>query len=384
MMAIAEALGSSDSVVSELYRALYESKINEYTKATGIISELAKQQGKFEEGSFEWNILQEKILETQESLNGLTVDILNTNKDILDSQLNIIQEASEKLALGSSAEEYDRYRGAWMDGVEKELELEKLRMKLAGLDDKNLQGKISLMDRQEKVSRAELEYIDKQLEATRLQEKLDNIRGERNVQTLGKDSGGNWQWQYVADQGEYDSTKEELNDVRLEIEKYREEQKRNYVSEMNDIVGRVRDGDFNDVGELETAIKNVNEMFDDILGDTSDSSVYDTASIIQAYQDYLSNNNDVMLGVNDDKKFSDRMVEMGATFEQSFMNVTTDLSKLIADELVRALNATPVSKNGGITIENQVLEFPNVKDSNGLAEAFRELPQITKQMASKK
>lgn len=384
MVDIAQAVGSGNDVMSELYKSIYESKINEYAKATEIIEELAKQQSKFEEGSFEWNILQEKIMETEDSLSGLTLDILNANKDILSSQLDIIQEYSEKLTLGTSANKYDKYQKTWMDGVEKELELEKLRVKLAGIEDKTLQGKLELMDRQEKVSRAELEYIDKQLEAVRLQEKLDNIRDERNIKTLIKDSDGNWQWDYVADQSEYDSTKEELDDLRLEIEKYREEQRREYVNEMNDIITKVKDGEFDSIAELEEAIADVNDSFKDILKDITDISLYDTASIIKAYEDYLKNNDDVISNISGDKTFSDKMAEVGKTFENSFLNVATDFGIVIAEELKKALNTTAKSDGDKIIIEKQVLEFPNITDSNGLKEAIEELPQLAKQVSSKK
>ena len=381
IMSIAEAVGSGNGVVGEIYRAMYQSKINEYASATEIIKDLAKQQSKFGEGSYEWNILQEKIADTQSSLSQLTLEILNANKDVLDSQLDIIQEANEKMTLGSSAEEYDRRISNWISGVEKELELEDLRLKLSGLEDKRLLKEIELMDRQEKVSKAELEYVNKQLEAVRLEEKLENLRGERNVQTLAKDSNGNWQWQYVADQSEYDSTKQELNDVRLEIEKYREEQRRDYVNEMNDIIGRVRDGSFGNITELEVAIDSVHEMFDGILKDVGDVSLYDTASIIKAYQDYIANNEDVFSDTKDGG-YSQRIAEMGTSFEQAFMSVATDLGELIADELKSALNAIPLEgKGNSIVIERQVLEFPNITDANGLEDAIRDLPQVAKQIS---
>lgn len=384
MMDIAQAVGSGDSVLNEIYRALYTSKVNEYAKATEIIEDLAKQQSEFEEGSFEWNILQEKILETQDSLSDLTLDILNANKDILGSQLDIIQEANEKLALGSSADDYDIYHKIWMDGVEKELELEKLRDKLAGLEDQTLRGKLELMDRQEKISRAELEYIDKQLEATRLQEKLENIRGERNIQTLTKDSEGRWQWEYVADQSEYDSTKDELDNIELELEKHREEQRREYVNEMNDIISRVRDGEFEDIGELEDAIADINDAFKEMLKDVSDMSLYDTEEIIKAYEDYLKNNDDVLSSIGKGDSISDNLAEVGKTFEDSFLNIAEDLGEVIADELKKALEATTVKGEGNYIIEKQVLEFPNVKDVDGLKEAMEELPQLARQVSTSK
>ena len=72
---------------------------------------------------------------------------------------------------------------------------------------------------------------------------------------------------------------------------------------------------------------------------------------------------------------------IGSQFEKSFTNVTLQLGKIIGDELRSALNASTTTNPQTIVIENQTLEFPNVKDSTGLEDVFRDLPQIAKQMS---
>ena len=385
IISIAEAVGIGSEGMGDIYDEIYKGKINEFYQAGEMVAKLTEEQSKFLEGSYEWNLLKEKIDEIKGSFSGLTLEILEANKNILNSELDRIQELSEMNTLsGKSLEDWNKYQDSWIDGIEKEVELERLRAKLAGIEDKTLQGKLELMDRQEKISKAELEYANKQLDIISLQEKLENIKGQRNVQTLGKDSNGNWEWQYVSDQTEYDKTKEELEDAKVELDKYLKEQRGSYISEMSDILDKARNGEYKSEEELQKAITDVNEMFDEILGDITDMGEYDTGAIINAYKEYLKNNNDIIAGVTGGKpssEYTEMVSSIGSQFEKSFTNVTLQLGKIIGDELRSALNASPTTNPQTIVIENQTLEFPNVKDSAGLEDVFRDLPQIAKQMS---
>ena len=125
-------------------------------------------------------------------------------------------------------------------------------------------------------------------------------------------------------------------------------------------------------------------MFDEILGDITDMGEYDTGAIINAYKEYLKNNNDIIAGVTGGKpssEYTEMVSSIGSQFEKSFTNVTLQLGKIIGDELRSALNASQTTNPQTIVIENQTLEFPNVKDSAGLEDVFRDLPQIAKQMS---
>ena len=385
IISIAEAVGIGSEGMGDIYDAIYKGKINEFYQAGEMVAKLTEEQSKFLEGSYEWNLLKEKIDEIKGSFSGLTLEILEANKNILNSELDRIQELSEMNALsGKSLEDWNKYQDSWIDGIEKEVELERLRAKLASAEDKTLRGKLELMDRQEKISKAELEYANKQLDIISLQEKLENIKGQRNVQTLGKDSNGNWEWQYVSDQTEYDKTKEELDDAKVELDKYLREQRGSYISEMSDILDKTRNGEYKSEEELQKAITDVNEMFDEILGDITDMGEYDTGAIINAYKEYLKNNNDIISGVAGGKpssEYTEMVSSIGSQFEKSFTNVTLQLGKIIGDELRSALNASTTTNPQTIVIENQTLEFPNVKDSTGLEDVFRDLPQIAKQMS---
>lgn len=384
MLEIAQAVNSSDEVIGSIYGQIYQGKLSEYGKITQVMKDLTAEQAKFIEGSYEWNILDGQIEDVRSQLNGLTVDLLNANKNILGSQLSQIQTSSERGALGGlTADEYKRQQETWLKGVEKELELEKLRGQLASLEDKTLQGRLELMDRQERVSKSELEYVDKQLRAQQLREKLDNIGQERNVQTLTKDASGNWQWGYVADQTEYDSTNSELKDLELEIEKYRQEQNLSYVDDMNSVLESARGGEFRTTEELQQRIASIQHSYRGVIGDGVNA--YDVGAIVTAYNDYLKGNHSIIEETGMGSQFSETIANIGARFEQSFVNVSEQLGKMIGDELRNALSNSMLDRNGNpMIIEHQVLEFPNATDKNDIIAAFKSLPMIAKQISTSK
>lgn len=387
MLNIAEQVGASGDVLGKIYDAIYQGKINQFSQATDVIKQLTDEQNKLVSGSYEWNLLQTKIDEVREGMSGLTLEILEANSNILTSELDRIQKISERNTLGGKTlDGFNKFHDDWITGIEKELEIEKLRARLSLVEDKTLQSKIDLMDRQEALSKAEKDYLDKQLTVIELQEKLNNINGQRNVQTLSKDSEGNWQWQYVADQTAYDETKAELDEARAELEKYEREQRAAYAEEMNTIMDGIKNGEYDSESDIVEAIRNINELFDDILPEIKNGGLYDTDAVLEAYRNYIKNNQDIISGSTGDMKGYDVLVSnIGTQFEKSFLNISADFGKVLGEELRKALKS-PTSSNSGssYTIQNLVADFPNVKDADGLKEAFAELPQVVQQLVTRK
>lgn len=384
---IAEQVGASGDVLGKIYDAIYQGKINQFSQATDVIKQLTDEQNKLVSGSYEWNLLQTKIDEVREGMSGLTLEILEANNNILTSELDRIQKISERNTLGGKTlDGFNKFHEDWITGIEKELEIEKLRARLSLVEDKTLQSKIDLMDRQEALSKAEKDYLDKQLTVIELQEKLNNINAQRNVQTLSKDSEGNWQWQYVADQTAYDETKAELDEARAELEKYEREQRAAYAEEMNTIMDGIKNGEYDSESDIVEAIRNINELFDDILPEIKNGGLYDTDAVLEAYRSYIKNNQDIISGSTGDMKGYDVLVSnIGTQFEKSFLNISADFGKVLGEELRKALKS-PTSSNSGssYTIQNLVADFPNVKDADGLKEAFAELPQVVQQLVTRK
>lgn len=392
LLNVANLINMSASSKSSIYEAIFAGKINEYSTAKKNLESLLQEQSKFEESSYEWKLLQDKILSVKDSLQELTADALNANKDLLDNRLDATKDTFEKGLLGGKTlDEWSDYQDNWETGISKEIVLENLRKRMIGLEDKTIEKRLEALDRQEAISKKDAEYLDKQIAVLELQKKLDGIEKERNVQTLVRGNDGKWSWDYVADQTEYDTTKKELDDAKIALEEYRNEQRKGYVESLGGIIDKAKDGEYKTPEDLTSAIANLNSVYGNILSDipgiTQDSSLED---IITAYQQYLLANNAIAgnaLGTS--TALTQQTIDnIGLRFETSFLNIADKLAEIIGNELKNALglaNEDSTGLNSGnYVIQNQELQFPNVTDASGIEDVFKNLPEITKQLAQKK
>lgn len=387
LLSIADLTNLSSSSKSSLYDAIYQAKVNQYNNAKSSLEELKKEQDEFTKGSYEWNLLQEKIEEVNTSLQDYTLDVLNANKDILANSLDAAQETLEKGILGGKTlDEWKDYQDNWVNGISKEIALESLRTRLLSLEDDNLNKRLELLDRQEAVSQVDLDYMDKQAKVLELQQKLSNIEKERTVQTLVRNDDGSWGWQYVADQTEYDKTKEDLSDAQKELDEFTKDQREKYASALNDVIEKAKNGDYKNSDELQNALSNVNSIYGNVINDTPGVNTGSIADIIAAYDKYVKDNGLIVDSAVNNSQLSDTTLQgIGAQFETSFKNISEELGSIIGNELKNALIG--LSGSGSLSsysVQIGSLEFPNVKDTTGMEEFFKDLPSIVDQFVYKK
>ena len=390
LLNISELINMSSSSKQSLYEAIFAGKINEYSKAKKNLESLVSEQNKFEEGSYEWNLLKTKIDDVRGSLHDLTADALNANKDLLNNNLSIAQEGLEKGLLGGKTlEDWKDYQDNWVTGISKEIELEAIRKRMVGLEDGVINKRLEALDRQEAVSKKDIEYLDKQSKILELQTKLNNISKERSVQTLVRGDDGKWAWQYVADQTEYDNTKKELNDAKKELDEFKDSQRAGYVEGLGGIIDNAKDGKYSSPEELNKALADLNSVYGNILTDIPNLNFGSIDEVVSAYQKYLVANK-LIAGdaIGAGTALTQQTISnIGLQFESSFMNIADKLGEIIGSELRNALgmlNGEQAVSNGGYIIQNQELQFPNVTDANGIEEVFKNLPTITEQLTLKK
>ena len=390
LLNVSELINMSSSSKQSLYEAIFAGKINEYSKAKKNLESLVSEQKKFEEGSYEWGLLQTKIDDVRGSLHDLTADALNANKDLLENNLSSVQEKLEKgLLNGKTLEDWKDYQDSWTTGIAKELELEAIRKRMVGLEDDVLNKRLEALDRQEAVSKKDIEYLDKQSKILELQSKLNNISKERSVQTLVRGDNGKWAWQYVADQSEYDSTKKDLDDAKKELEEFKSSQRAVYVEDLGGIIDEAKDGKYSSPEELTNALSDLNSVYGNILTDIPNLNFGSIDDIVSAYQNYLTANK-LIAGdaIGTGTALTQQTIDnIGLKFESSFMNIADKLGEIIGTELRNALgmlNGKQVGDNGSYVIQNQELQFPNVTDANGIEEVFKTLPSVTEQLTLKK
>ena len=390
LLNVSELINMSSSSKQSLYEAIFAGKINEYSKAKKNLESLVSEQKKFEEGSYEWGLLQTKIDDVRGSLHDLTADALNANKDLLENNLSSVQEKLEKgLLNGKTLEDWKEYQDSWTTGIAKEIELEAIRKRMVGLEDDVLNKRLEALDRQEAVSKKDIEYLDKQSKILELQSKLNNISKERSVQTLVRGDNGKWAWQYVADQSEYDSTKKDLDDAKKELEEFKSSQRAEYVEGLGGIIDEAKDGKYSSPEELTNALSDLNSVYGNILTDIPNLNFGSIDDIVSAYQNYLTANK-LIAGdaIGAGTALTQQTIDnIGLKFESSFMNIADKLGEIIGTELRNALgmlNGKQVGANGNYVIQNQELQFPNVTDANGIEEVFKNLPSVTEQLTLKK
>ena len=389
LLNINDAVNNDPSSRNNLLDSIYESYVNQYGNARKELAKLTSEQSKLSEGSMEWKMLQERIEEVRDSLNGLTLDVLDANKAVMENQIDTIQSQLEKgLFNGMTSDEWSEYNDKWMTGVEKELELDKIRRRSMDLESDLYDKKIEALDRQEAVSKKDLEYLDKQMSVLELEEKLQGLQSERNVQTLVQNPDGSWQFQYVADQTEIDKTQDDLDDAKQELSKFQEEQRANYFKDLSGILDDARDGKFDNEDDLRSALQTLQDAYGYVLSDIPGLDMGNFDDILRVYQEYLNNNKDIVSGVGDGElspEYEELIDRVGIRFEQGFTNIASELGEVIAEAIRNSLyNAQEVGLGENYVIERQELVFPNVSDTTGFREVLETLPAATKQRITEK
>ncbi|HFI0463206.1 TPA: phage tail tape measure protein [Streptococcus suis] len=382
LLSVAKLINASTSATRPIYEAIYGSKVNQFGKVKDEIAKLVREQARLEKGSLEWNLLEEKIIDVREALNDLAIEALNANKDILENEVHSIQESFEKgLFGGKTLDRWKEFRELWVQGITKELSLEDFRKRLLEIEDKTIAKRLEVLDLQDKVSQRDVDYIDKQLKVLELRQKLNNIEGERKVQELVRGDDGRWAFAYVADQTEYDKTKTELDNATKDLEKYREDQRVKYADDIKGILSRAEKGEFANTADLLDEINMVNAAYGMMAEDDPNLTLFSPGELVDKYKNYLLNNGMMVGNIVDETGVitSPYVDSIGAQFEQSFMNISADLGRVIGEEVRNALLNIQGGQLGGYVFNIESLDFPNVTDTTGFQEVLLGLPTVAKQ-----
>ena len=388
IMEVAEFSSISPETTNKMYEAVLGSIINQYGKAKDALRQYNDEQSKFEQGSLEWNLLGEQIDSVKESIRDLSIEALNTNKDMLENTMDAISERFTRGLLdGKTLDEWESFRDNWVAGVEKEMSLEGLRQKSISLENEAINNRLEMLDRQEQVSKKDIEYTEKQMELIELQNKLRNLENERNVQTIVRNDDGTWDWAYVADQTEYDKTYEDMNDAQKELTEYQEDARLDYVKGIKDIMDRAADGEYATTEDMQKDLLDLNQVYGGVLSQIPGFNMLDSAEAIQAYGEYLGltkSMTDDILGLTNEDTSQMMLNSMGEAFELAFDNTAQKLGTIIGQELLNALSAARAEGGIGTQYNISNISLPNVTDGEGFANFFRDLPQVASQEASKK
>lgn len=377
---VAEVIGMNQTNKQVLLEKSLLSKIMIYANAKSQLEKLLSEQSKYDKDSFEWKTLEDKIRVLSSDVDQATIDILNANKDAFTNQIDGLNEAIQKSLLnGETIDKWREHKEQWIGGIEKELELEEIRKRLINNENAVITRRLEALDLQKEVSKSELDYLDKQTKVLELQNKLANIGDERNIQTIKQDENGKWNWEYIADQSEYDKTLEELNNAKKDLENYKNEQRLKYAQDVQSIINDVKDGKFESPQEIMDAFDNINKVYASIITDIPEIKGLDINGIIDAYTKYMKRN-DTIISETTTGGNTDNLIEIGKTFETAFINVSTDVAGIIENAIKNAMSgAVSNEKTENYIIQKQELSFPNVTDTTGFEQVLIDLPKTAKQ-----
>lgn len=384
LQTMAKTMGFGSDANLQMSSLVYAGKQSEYNAMSAVYQKLLNEQSQFEEGSYEWKQFETQVESARTSLSSMTNDLLSANKDVFTNQLDIMKASLEKGMLdGMTSDEYKTSTEYWLTGVQKEIELEKLRRSAAEAEDTAMQAKVRALDAQSKVSAQETGYLEKQIAYQKAKNELLQSQ-DRKTKTIVQNKDGSYDWQYVVDQKTIDSQEEAAETAKNDLAKYRETARTDYVTKLSAILDTAKNGDLS-VNDLKSKISDLNDTYSPVLDDIPDVHLGDATDISGAYQDYLDKNQAIIgtYGSDTGTMSSDGYQTLVNGFQESFKNISSQLGdifgKAFNNVLYKGTLADGTQVSGGISINNMDLSFPNITDPNELQNALTQLPQAINQ-----
>lgn len=392
LVSIADALHLDGDTQASVIQGQYEATYREYTNYLNVLQRLRGQQSEYQKGSFEYNQLKSMIDEYESSLNSTVTSLLDITKNQFNETLQSIQDSFEKnVNEGMTANQAKFFQDTWYTDVQKQLKLEEMRLKIVELEDKTVDKRLAALDAQKQMSKAEADYVDKQIDLALAQQKLNNTINKKDVRYLQKDENGKFNWTYIADQEQVQAAQQEVNQARQAIEDAKISARNEYIEQVEEIVSDIQDGKIN-AEEAQSRIDQAYQARKFILDDTPGFDKGKADNIVDALNEYIAKNKKIINDYGRDKTTgtSNDYQTIVNGFGEQFKMVSRDLGEIFGKELRSALNLPANNlntKNGrdkSIVVENMKIELPNVENANDFAKAMEDLPAIAKQYANGK
>ncbi len=394
LVSIADTLHLEGSTQAAIINQQYASTYREYNNYLDLLQRLRNELSGYEKNSYEYNQLKAMIDEYQTSLDSTMSSLMDISKNEFGQTLDSIQKEFEKsVNKGMTADQAKFDQDVWYNPMQKELRLEEMRLKIVELEDKTVEKRIAALDAQERMSKAEADYVDKQLDLALAQQKLDNTINKKDVRYLEKDKDGKFNWTYIADQVNVEEAQRAVNSAKQALEESKISNRNDYIQKVSETINSIKDGSINQE-EARKRLEQLNDSYKFILKDIPTFDIAKVEDVIKAYNDYEKKNSDIL---NDYKRSVKPEVTQGYEtivkgFGDQFKAVSKDLGEIFGKQLREALNLPSGIRNaygngndrslvinGGLTIK-----LPNVKDADGFTEAMKNLPQLAQQYATKK
>lgn len=219
------------NMVLEAQNQNYLASISEMQQTLDYWKDLLEN---LEEGSEEWEEVNQQIMDTQSELNDLVEESLDNLQEKYENTANNILDTWTSNAFGGTdldwvAEEWElinRNADYYLDDVNAAYETQKLQAKylemLDQTDDLHIQQMISEQMKQQldylrekdKLSEYDVAYANAQLEILQKRIALEEAQRNKSQMQLRRDSQGNYSYVYTADEGDVAAAEGDLLDAQ--------------------------------------------------------------------------------------------------------------------------------------------------------------------------
>ncbi|KEK23939.1 phage tail tape measure protein [Bacillus gaemokensis] len=374
--------------------ALMDSMLNveksRNSELQNTLANLKKQLVMYEEGGFEWNLINKEVEEYNKLLEDSNLQLIEMNKNIMSNSFDTTMGKLERgMFEGKTIKQFKDYHDLWITGLEREIALEEMYQKISDLKTQEFDEKMALLDKQEKLSRFEMDYLNKQLDIIELQQKLENLNKEKNIQALKKQADGTWDWEYTADADKIKETEQEIADAELKLQEAEQKAREEYINKLDKILEDAEKGQFENIEDFKEAIDDLTGAYDSMLGDFPKIKEEYLNELVDAYSKYIKENGDILENIiSPETPVGGKVEDLNKELAKAFEGIGDSMAKAFAEILIAKIpsfgQANNSSQSKSVSIHLGKLEFPNVKNANGLEEAILSLPKIALQKSKEK
>ena len=391
LVTIADALNLDGATQARLIGRQIDADMDRYDLYLEKIAKIRQEMSQYEKGSFEYNQLSEMVEGYQADLESLIATLLDETRTQFKKSLDENMKAVQRNTYGGKTMDQAKFdQDLWYTRSQKELRIEEMRLKITELEDKTIDKKIGALDRQERLSKAEADYVDKQLDLALAQQKLNNALHKRDVQTITKTADGRFQNTYVYDQAQVDEARKEVNTDKQQLEDLKQSEINDFNTKFKEIIDAMTDGSVNQ-DEAKREIQDLAKSKEFVLGDIKGFDPSLLEKPIEAYNKFVETNKDILNRASGNSTISsnNNYQDLMKGFTEQFKAVSKDLGEIFGKELKTILyrpeNAGFIGgTTNSLSIQNMTVTLPNVRDIDEFREALNTLPQVAAQKATSK
>lgn len=359
--------------------------------------ELIAQREEVDYMSYEWRRINEQIEEMNSQLRDSDLTLLEQNHAILEANINRLFRGIEEQMFGRSQAEHERFMRNWIEGVERELELEDMARRIIDLERDlhedqmaMLREQFRLLEEQDKMSRTQLAYMNHHLTLIEAQRRLEEAQNQRNQRRLVQNEDGSFDWAWEADEDALEAAEQAVRDAERELEQFRQQAQLDFMNQLNETIQRGLNENMTEE-ELRAAIADIQNQFRHVLDDDMMNVEGSIDEILDYMSEFFRDRDRLVeemmrqeltpqnIGHEVGKAFRDSAQEMGDIIADAMRDALENFTQSVAnsptyDARIAGRSLTPTSTDNSNHYEiNIEAQFPAINDALAVKNSLRQL-----------